>query len=123
VTGKYPFEGSTVYTLFENIARAEYQIPSWLAENHQALADLIRGMLEPDKNRRLSLKDIAKHAWLQGVPENEEEPLEIVPSRTLFTPEFLAEMSSLKEEGLRNDSHRSPRKGHKKNISCVCIIV
>ncbi len=33
VTGRYPFEGNTVYTLFENIAKAEYEMPSWLETN------------------------------------------------------------------------------------------
>jgi len=61
VTGRYPFEGSTVYTLFENIAKAEYQIPPSLDPD---LVELIRGMLHPDKNKRFSLDAISSHKYL-----------------------------------------------------------
>jgi hypothetical protein len=54
-----------------------------------------------------------------------------VPSRTLFTPEFVAEMSAIKDEGIHNENsgRRSPRggkdlrhskKGHRRNC---CILV
>jgi len=66
VTGEYPFAGNTVYTLFENIARAEYVIPTSLQREHPQLALLITGMLEPDKNKRLSVSEIINHQWLQS---------------------------------------------------------
>lgn len=110
VTGRYPFEGSTVYTLFENIAKAEYQIPPSLDPD---LVELIRGMLHPDKNKRFSLDAISSHKWMLANVESEEEYLEIVPSRTLFTPEFVAEMSAINDEGIHNENsgRRSPRGG------------
>ncbi|ELR18227.1 Ser/Thr kinase STK, putative [Acanthamoeba castellanii str. Neff] len=129
VTGRYPFEGSTVYTLFENIAKAEYQIPPSLDPD---LVELIRGMLHPDKNKRFSLDAISSHKWMLANVESEEEYLEIVPSRTLFTPEFVAEMSAINDEGIHNENsgRRSPRggksslrptkRGHRRNC---CILV
>ncbi len=65
--------------------------------------------------------------------ESQEEDLEIVPSRTLFTPEFVAEMSAINDEGIHNENstgRRSPRggksslrpakRGHRRNC---CILV
>ncbi len=58
-TGKYPFEGETVFLLFENIARGEFTIP----ENvDPLLAALIKGMLEIDPDRRVSIQDIRRDA-------------------------------------------------------------
>jgi len=115
VTGKYPFEGSTVYTLLENIAKAEYVIPSWV---EQSLADLIRGMLEPDKNKRFTLRQITQHSWMQNAPESDDEDVEITPSRTLFTPEFIKEIEKIKDEGLREHSN-----AHKKTSCGPCVLV
>ena len=61
VTGKFPFEGSTVYTLFENIAKAEYNIPDWVDAN---LAALIGSMLELDKDRRPTIPELKKHEYV-----------------------------------------------------------
>jgi hypothetical protein len=66
---------------------------------------------------------------MQTNAESEEDYLEITPSRTLFTPEFVAEMSAIKDEGIHNENSgkRSPRgkDPHKKKggrHNC-CILV
>ncbi len=59
IVGKFPFEGGTVYALFENIAKGAYQeIPDWVDEH---LADLIRSILEVDPNKRCSIQQIRDH--------------------------------------------------------------
>jgi len=121
VTGQYPFAGNTVYTLFENIARAEYVIPPALQRDHPQLALLITGMLEPDKNKRLTVSDIINHQWLQGTVhnDNDEEPVDIVASRTLFTPEFIMELSKIKtDEGKSHTGAVTKKKRY-----CFCILV
>lgn len=40
MTGKYPFEGDSIYRLFENIGKGELVIPDEVEEN---LASLLRG--------------------------------------------------------------------------------
>ncbi|ODM91746.1 Serine/threonine-protein kinase STK11 [Orchesella cincta] len=61
-TGKYPFEGETVFLLFENIARGVFTIPD---EVGSLLAALIKGMLEIDPDMRLSIQDIRRDAWFR----------------------------------------------------------
>lgn len=56
-TGKYPFDGDTVFLLFENIARGEFIIPE---DVDPPLAALITGMLQNKQEHRLSIKDIKK---------------------------------------------------------------
>jgi len=122
VIGKYPFEGSTVYTLFENIAKTEYQIPPSL---DPSLTQLIQGMLHPDKNKRLGLDAIQSHKWVQTNVESEQETLGIVPSRTLFTPEFISEMKAMKEDGIHNENSgkRTPRSAKRKGGTHNCCIL
>lgn len=58
VSGKYPFEGENVYTLFENIGKGEYEMPSGLDD---LLEDLLRGMLMKNPLERLSVFDVLNH--------------------------------------------------------------
>lgn len=55
VVGQYPFQGDTVFTLYESIAKAQFEIPSWVEKD---LADLIRGMLQKDENTRFSIQQV-----------------------------------------------------------------
>lgn len=56
--GKYPFEGDTIYKLFDAIGRGEVVWP----ENVEAqLRSLLEGMLAKDPDRRLSLQQVFKH--------------------------------------------------------------
>ena len=41
-TGKYPFEGDTIYKLFENIGKGEFSIPEGVSEQ---LSSLLTGIL------------------------------------------------------------------------------
>lgn len=61
-TGKYPFDGDTIYKLFETIGRGEYSIPEEL-DLH--LQNLIVGMLEKDPNERLTLQQVRHHNWVR----------------------------------------------------------
>jgi serine/threonine-protein kinase 11 len=57
-TGQYPFDGDTIFLLFENIARGEFVIP----ENvDTSLASLLKGMLHVDQNLRFSIQCIKAH--------------------------------------------------------------
>lgn len=56
-TGKYPFEGDTVFLLFENIARGEFTIPDNV---DPLLSVLIKGMLEIDPDKRVSIQEIRR---------------------------------------------------------------
>eukprot|EP01112_Ceratiomyxa_fruticulosa_P019143 TRINITY_DN6218_c0_g1_i2.p1 TRINITY_DN6218_c0_g1~~TRINITY_DN6218_c0_g1_i2.p1 ORF type:complete len:679 (-),score=133.90 TRINITY_DN6218_c0_g1_i2:394-2430(-) len=61
VLGQLPFNGSNVYSLFENITRGEYLLPDTL---DPTLADLLRGILHPNYRQRLTLAQIKAHPWV-----------------------------------------------------------
>ena len=58
MTGQYPFEGETVFKLFDNIARAEFNIPDMVGPS---LSSLLRGMLLKDPEKRLGIFEIQQH--------------------------------------------------------------
>ncbi|KAH3832278.1 serine/threonine-protein kinase stk11-like [Dreissena polymorpha] len=59
-TGLYPFEGESIYKLFENIGKGEYKIPDTL---DNLLASVIRGMLQYKVEDRMSVQQIKQHDW------------------------------------------------------------
>jgi len=61
-TGKYPFDGSNIYKLFENISAGKYSIPKSLDNN---LTSLLNSLLEYDADKRFSLKQIKEHNWFK----------------------------------------------------------
>uniref|UniRef100_A0A1X7UJ62 Uncharacterized protein n=2 Tax=Amphimedon queenslandica TaxID=400682 RepID=A0A1X7UJ62_AMPQE len=59
-TGKFPFEGESVYKLFAVISQCTYTLPPELPP---VLQDLIRGMLLKDPDKRLDIEQIRRHTW------------------------------------------------------------
>lgn len=74
-TGQYPFQGESIYKLFENIAKGDYQIPDDLTD--VLLKDLIEGMLRKDPNKRFSIAQVKCHLWLQKRHVQLEPPVQI----------------------------------------------
>lgn len=58
MTGEYPFEGDSIYKLFENIGRGEFTIPDYIED---PLRSLLLGMLRKDPEDRFSLQYIRQH--------------------------------------------------------------
>jgi serine/threonine protein kinase len=69
VTGEYPFQGTNVFNLYEQIAKAEYDIPPWV---EKPLAELIRGMMSRDEETRFTIKQIKENAWFQTTQYNDK---------------------------------------------------
>ncbi|KAI1280708.1 Serine/threonine-protein kinase STK11 [Halotydeus destructor] len=61
-TGKYPFEGDSIYILFENISKGEFVIPKTVDD---LLASLLKGMLATDAEERFELIRIKNHDWVR----------------------------------------------------------
>lgn len=57
-TGLYPFDGDTVFLLFENIAKGEFVTPDNVDET---LDTLIRGMLHVNQDQRFTIQAIRAH--------------------------------------------------------------
>lgn len=60
VTSKYPYEGETIYKLFENIGKGELILPS---ELDNATSSILAGMLHSDFNKRFTISEIRGHIW------------------------------------------------------------
>ncbi|KAL1023034.1 hypothetical protein UPYG_G00035630 [Umbra pygmaea] len=76
-TSLYPFEGDSIYKLFENIGKGEYSVPE---ECGPLLSDLLRGMLEYDPEKRFSIQHIRQHNWVRKKHPATEPPVPMPPS-------------------------------------------
>ena len=80
VTGAYPFEGDTIFRLFENIGRCEFDFPDASAPDiDPILENLIRGMLAKDPEERLSVKQIQNHDWCRKKHPCNSPPVTVKP--------------------------------------------
>ncbi|KAK2580399.1 hypothetical protein KPH14_006150 [Odynerus spinipes] len=77
-TGQYPFEGDTIYKLYENIGKGEYTIPE---EVEEPLRSLIAGMLQKEAENRFSLQEIKKHPWTMCRHPRTEDEVPLPPLR------------------------------------------
>jgi serine/threonine-protein kinase 11 len=59
-TGKYPFQGESIYKLFENIARGSFSLPEEIIHD-DLLIDLIKGTLDTDPKKRFSVSQVKNH--------------------------------------------------------------
>lgn len=60
-TGKYPFSGTNIYSICENISKGEYQLPDSLEPD---LAKLIKGILQINPTERYTIHDIKNSSWV-----------------------------------------------------------
>jgi len=76
VTGSYPFEGDTIFRLFEEIAKCEYTVPS---DVDPLLGSLLRGMLEENPEKRLTLDEVRNHDWCRKKHPSNTQPVTVKP--------------------------------------------
>ncbi|EFA10720.1 polarization-related protein LKB1 [Tribolium castaneum] len=148
VTGEYPFEGDSIYKLFENIGKGEFTIPDYIED---PLRDLLLGMLRKDPEERLSLQQIRQHMWFSRRPPVTAPPVPIPPLRNdefhcmtvlpylfdhyydtsdtannveYFTERELNEEITKREAEQNNGSaqtNQSSKRRWKKPISCIAV--
>jgi len=76
--GTFPFGGTSVCALFENISKACYKIPSWV---DPCLADLLKGVLNKDPSQRFTIEQIRQHPWMTKKLKREKSvPMCLAPS-------------------------------------------
>lgn len=73
VCGYLPFEDQNTKKLYQKIIKAEYKMPNFLTENCQ---DLIAMILNPDPEKRFTIKDIRNHPWYNQI----EHPAPYTPA-------------------------------------------
>lgn len=59
-TGDYPFEGETIFKLFENIGKGEFSVPTYV---DRVLESLLRSMLAKEPQDRPDIRTIQQHDW------------------------------------------------------------
>ena len=77
VTGSYPFEGETIFRLFENIAACEFEVPR--SDVDPLLETLIRGMLNADPVERYNVVQVRTHDWCRKNHPCNAPPVTITP--------------------------------------------
>ncbi|KAG8568030.1 hypothetical protein GDO81_013866 [Engystomops pustulosus] len=100
LVGALPFDDDNLRQLLEKVKRGVFHMPHFIPPDCQ---NLLRGMIEVEPEKRLSLDQIQKHSWYLG-GKNEPEPEQPVPRKVSirrihsvseFDPDVLDSMHSL----------------------------
>uniref|UniRef100_A0A452R8Q0 BR serine/threonine kinase 2 n=1 Tax=Ursus americanus TaxID=9643 RepID=A0A452R8Q0_URSAM len=75
--GALPFDDDNLRQLLEKVKRGVFHMPHFIPPDCQSL---LRGMIEVDAARRLTLEHIQKHIWYIG-GKNEPEPEQPIPRK------------------------------------------
>ena len=86
-TGRYPFNGSSVSSLYDNIAHRHFTIPD---EMDPTTENFINGLMEYNEKFRFSVQEAKMHPWMQMNIASDESFIPIIPIEKLhaFTSVF-----------------------------------
>uniref|UniRef100_A0AAR2JFA4 Protein kinase domain-containing protein n=1 Tax=Pygocentrus nattereri TaxID=42514 RepID=A0AAR2JFA4_PYGNA len=100
LVGALPFDDDNLRNLLEKVKLGVFHMPHFIPPDCQ---NLLRGMIEVDASKRLTLEQIQKHTWYIG-GKNEPEPEQPVPRKVAIRslpsaddidPDVLESMHSL----------------------------
>ncbi|EGG23254.1 putative protein serine/threonine kinase [Cavenderia fasciculata] len=74
--GKFPFYGTNMYMLFENISKCNIDFPPNIDKD---LCSLIKGILQIDHNQRFTIEQIKSHPWCTKLIESNEPFVPLLP--------------------------------------------
>ncbi|XP_004616999.1 serine/threonine-protein kinase BRSK1 isoform X1 [Sorex araneus] len=102
LVGALPFDDDNLRQLLEKVKRGVFHMPHFIPPDCQSL---LRGMIEVEPEKRLSLEQIQKHPWYLGGKHEPEPCLEPAPGRRVamrslpsngeLDPDVLESMASL----------------------------
>eukprot|EP00095_Tigriopus_kingsejongensis_P012180 maker-scaffold921_size81085-snap-gene-0.12 protein:Tk12180 transcript:maker-scaffold921_size81085-snap-gene-0.12-mRNA-1 annotation:"hypothetical protein L798_10353" len=101
LVGALPFDDDNLRQLLEKVKRGHFHIPHFVPPDCQ---NLLRGMIEINPEKRLTLKDVNRHPWACAGGKGElelEAPMmdvvqtHIIPGREAIDEDVLRAMSSL----------------------------
>ncbi|KRY91700.1 Serine/threonine-protein kinase STK11 [Trichinella pseudospiralis] len=106
VSGQYPFHGDNVFILYENICSKQLQVPADCVD--PLLESLLRGMLEKDPERRLSLRQVRRHEWVIKRPPLTLDKVSLPPYKDdiLRKTTVFQYLQMLFEAELEEEEHR-----------------
>ncbi|XP_074659825.1 serine/threonine-protein kinase BRSK2-like [Tubulanus polymorphus] len=100
LVGALPFDDDNLRQLLEKVKKGVFHIPHFVPPECQ---NLLRGMIDVDATKRLSLQQILQHLWVVGEKENIELELpmtsvvqtSVIPTIDDLDPDVLSTMQSL----------------------------
>ncbi|CAF0857286.1 unnamed protein product [Adineta ricciae] len=101
LVGALPFDDDNLRQLLEKVKKGVFHIPHFVSADCQLL---LRGMIEIDPSKRLTLEDVSRHPWVtQGTKTDLELELPmvqvvqttIIPREEDIDPDVFAAMTSL----------------------------
>ncbi|GFG39377.1 hypothetical protein Cfor_03224, partial [Coptotermes formosanus] len=101
LVGALPFDDDNLRQLLEKVKRGVFHIPHFVPPDCQ---NLLRGMIEVNPDKRLTLADINRHPWVTAggkgeleleLPMMEVVQTHIIPSIDAMDPDVLQAISSL----------------------------
>ncbi|XP_055901379.1 serine/threonine-protein kinase BRSK2-like isoform X12 [Biomphalaria glabrata] len=101
LVGALPFDDDNLRQLLEKVKKGVFHIPHFVPMDCQ---NLLRGMIEVDSDKRLTLEEVMRHSWvLVGSKQDLEAELpmmqivqtSIIPSVEDLDPDVLSTMNSL----------------------------
>lgn len=69
VTGELPWSKSNQVHLFDQIRKAEYRVPDYVSAGCR---EFLRGLIEPNPERRLTAAQALEHPWVSTAPRHRE---------------------------------------------------
>ncbi|KAK0167128.1 hypothetical protein PV327_004565 [Microctonus hyperodae] len=101
LVGALPFDDDNLRQLLEKVKRGVFHIPHFVPPDCQ---NLLRGMIEVDPDKRLTLAEINRHIWVTAAGKGELElelsmmevvQTHVIPSVDLIDPDVLQAIASL----------------------------
>ncbi|CAF4653893.1 unnamed protein product [Rotaria sp. Silwood1] len=72
LVGALPFDDDNLRQLLEKVKKGVFHIPHFVPIDCQ---QLLRGMIEVDPNKRLTLEDVSRHSWVTQYVNSEHIPI------------------------------------------------
>ncbi|CAF1116942.1 unnamed protein product [Adineta steineri] len=72
LVGALPFDDDNLRQLLEKVKKGVFHIPHFVPADCQ---QLLRGMIEVDPNKRLTLEDVSRHSWVTQYVNSEHTPI------------------------------------------------
>lgn len=101
LVGALPFDDDNLRVLLEKVKKGHFTIPPYVPEGAK---DMLKGMIEVNPRKRMTLDQVMKHHWFQGekdttepLPPTRETDVEIhhVSSKSDIDPDAFKSMNSL----------------------------
>eukprot|EP00736_Rhodelphis_marinus_P008186 Rmarinus@m.6288 len=122
VLGKPPFDGTTLYELWENIGRGEFSLPEDIEKSN--LGNLLRGILHVDERKRLSIKQILDHPWITKKETDVDIPAVPIPVRHHDIEKYLVDLYPEADQAVESPTTgRRAAKQDMKELLAKCILM